>query len=94
MQSGVLATSSGLIGRICVIRSGQLDHRHGHAEIVMDDGTSVFVDVRLVGRAEAACGWSALIYGYDPLARVYWVVPVEAGSEARDASDFRSDPRP
>jgi hypothetical protein len=77
MRSGVLATPSGLVGRTCVIRSGQLDRRHGHAEVVVDDGTSVFIDVRLFGCASAACGWSALIYDYDAHARVYWVVPVD-----------------
>ena len=80
MRSGVLAEPRELVGRMCVIRSDQLRRDFGLAEVTMPDGTSVFIDVRLFGRAEDANGWCALVYHYDPLARCYWVVPVDASA--------------
>jgi|KBSSwiStaDraftv2_1062776.scaffolds.fasta_scaffold3729452_1 hypothetical protein len=78
MRSGVLAEPRGLVGRTCVIRTDRLRRDFGLAEVTAADGRSVFIEVRLFGEADAANGWSALIYDYNPAARFYWVVPVDA----------------
>lgn len=77
MRSSVAVAPSGLIGRICVIRTDRLRRNFGLAEVRAGDGASVFIEVRLVGRADGAAGWSALIYDYDATGRYYWVVPLD-----------------
>jgi hypothetical protein len=78
MHSGVSAPPHELVGRTCVIRTDRLGRDYGLAEVITADGASMFIEVRLYGKAGAAQGWSALIYYYDPAARCYWVVPVDS----------------
>ncbi|GIJ43858.1 hypothetical protein Val02_07440 [Virgisporangium aliadipatigenens] len=70
------ASRSAFVGRTCVVRTRHVDTGYGQAEVTADDGSSAVIQVRLVGEAHEAAGWTALIYGYDADDEVFWITPI------------------
>jgi hypothetical protein len=66
-----------LVGHACVVSTARLGPRYGRAEVITDGDRSTEIQVRLVGRAPHAAGWTALIYGYDPAHDCFWVTPID-----------------
>jgi hypothetical protein len=69
---------SDFLGRVCVIRTGQVTADFGQAEVTADDGSSAIIQVRQPGPDPAGAeplraGSTALIFDYDPAGEFFWV---------------------
>ncbi|NES14445.1 MULTISPECIES: DUF1449 family protein [Micromonospora] len=84
--AGSEASRHAFVGRLCVIRTGQVTGDFGQAEVTAADGSSAVVQVRQHRAEPLRAGSSALIYDYDPDGEFFWVMP--AGTA------FDPDPSP
>jgi hypothetical protein len=66
-----------LVGHGCVVCTDRLGPTYGRAEVITKSGRSAEIQVRLAGRAPHAAGWTALIYGYDPVRDCFWITPID-----------------
>lgn len=73
--AGSEASRHSFVGRLCVIRTGQVTVDFGQAEVTAADGSSAIVQVRQPGTEPLRAGSSALIYDYDADGEFFWVMP-------------------
>jgi hypothetical protein len=66
------------VGRLCVIRTGQVSADFGQAEVTAPDGSSAVVQVRQAGADPLRAGSVALIYDFDVDGEFFWVMPADA----------------
>ena len=66
------------VGRLCVIRTGQVSADFGQAEVTAPDGSSAVVQVRQAGADPLRAGSAALIYDFDAGGEFFWVMPADA----------------
>ena len=76
-RSGGGSRGPALVGHACVVSTSKLGRTHGRAEVTTAGGRSAEIEVRLVGEAPRAAGWTALIYGYDAARDCFWITPVD-----------------
>jgi hypothetical protein len=67
-----------LVGRRCVIRTGDATPDFGQAEVTAADGSSAIVQVRTTGQDRLTRGDKALIFEYDKDGEFFWVMPYES----------------
>lgn len=65
-----------LVGKICTIRSLQVDERGGNAE-VEDGGAGFLAEVRCFRENALTRGSKAIVYDYDPNEGIYHVGPID-----------------
>jgi len=66
-----------LVGRPCRLTTGSVDREFGQAEVEVEDGSVVLVQVRSFERNELTRGSRALIFDYDPAQGSFQVTPLE-----------------
>ncbi|MER6944527.1 hypothetical protein ABT294_10945 [Nonomuraea sp. NPDC000554] len=71
-------TRGDLVGRPCVIRTGEATNDFGQAEVTAPDGSSAVVQVRTTGQDRLTRGETALIFEYDGHGEFFWVMPYES----------------
>jgi hypothetical protein len=72
-------TSRGdFVGRMCVVRTGEVSADFGQAEVTAEDGSSAVVQVRTTGQDRLVRGDNALIFEYDANGEFFWVMPYES----------------
>ncbi|WP_165986947.1 OB-fold-containig protein [Streptomyces sp. YIM 98790] len=70
------------VGRVCLVRVGCAGETFGQAEITLDDGSTVLVDIRGEDGGEPIpAGSSALIFDYDPEGDFFRVAPAGAAAD-------------
>lgn len=77
LASGRSASRHDFVGRICVIRTGQVSQDFGQAEVTADDGSSAIIQVRQAGDDNLGTGSQAVIYDYDVNGEFFWVSTLE-----------------
>ena len=63
------------VGRLCVVRTGQVGPDFGQAEVTADDGSTAIIQVRMAAYSLVDAGWTALIYDYDAESETFWITP-------------------
>ncbi|RIQ19486.1 hypothetical protein [Jiangella rhizosphaerae] len=73
LRPGRPADPTGLVGSICVVRTGEVGPDTGQAEVTGPDGAPVVIEVRHDGIEELRPGSTAMIDDYDAEHQVFWV---------------------
>ncbi len=84
----VAPSRSSLVGKVCIIRSLNVNDRHGQAEID-DGGTGFLAEVRCFKANELTRGSKALVFKYDPADEVFQIAPID--DALAEASEWSGD---